>query len=119
MTARTLYDKLWDSHVVRTESDGTTLLYAYGGDQGHGRPIAGFRFTNNAGRKGQYGINGADASPGKLTMERYFPGATFSGNVLKDDLDVNARTGVGADVKRLLQMADAVTRGVRPTLSAQ
>jgi len=25
--ARTLYDKLWDSHVVRTEEDGTTLLY--------------------------------------------------------------------------------------------
>jgi 3-isopropylmalate/(R)-2-methylmalate dehydratase large subunit len=27
MPALTLYDKLWDSHVVRTESDGTTLLY--------------------------------------------------------------------------------------------
>jgi 3-isopropylmalate/(R)-2-methylmalate dehydratase large subunit len=27
MAARTLYDKLWDSHVVRTEDDGTTLLY--------------------------------------------------------------------------------------------
>jgi 3-isopropylmalate/(R)-2-methylmalate dehydratase large subunit len=25
--ARTLYDKLWDSHVVRTEGDGTALLY--------------------------------------------------------------------------------------------
>jgi 3-isopropylmalate/(R)-2-methylmalate dehydratase large subunit len=25
--ARTLYDKLWDSHVVRTEQDGTALLY--------------------------------------------------------------------------------------------
>ncbi|MFZ9492270.1 MAG: 3-isopropylmalate dehydratase large subunit [Burkholderiaceae bacterium] len=25
--ARTLYDKLWDEHVVRTESDGTALLY--------------------------------------------------------------------------------------------
>jgi 3-isopropylmalate/(R)-2-methylmalate dehydratase large subunit len=25
--ARTLYDKLWDSHVVRTEDDGTALLY--------------------------------------------------------------------------------------------
>jgi len=25
--ARTLYDKLWDSHIVRQESDGTTLLY--------------------------------------------------------------------------------------------
>src|SRR5664279_1046457 len=27
MEARTLYDKLWDSHVVRTEEDGTALLY--------------------------------------------------------------------------------------------
>ena len=27
MHARTLYDKLWDSHVVRTEADGTSLLY--------------------------------------------------------------------------------------------
>src|SRR5437016_7234704 len=27
MNARTLYDKLWDSHVVRSESDGTALLY--------------------------------------------------------------------------------------------
>ena len=27
MTALTLYDKLWHNHVVRTESDGTTLLY--------------------------------------------------------------------------------------------
>ncbi len=25
--ARTLYDKLWDEHVVRTEDDGTALLY--------------------------------------------------------------------------------------------
>ncbi|MCE4536460.1 3-isopropylmalate dehydratase large subunit [Pelomonas sp. P7] len=27
MTARTLYDKLWDEHVVHTEPDGTALLY--------------------------------------------------------------------------------------------
>ena len=27
MTARTLYDKLFDSHVVRSEDDGTALLY--------------------------------------------------------------------------------------------
>ncbi len=25
--AKTLYDKLWDAHVVRTEADGTSLLY--------------------------------------------------------------------------------------------
>ena len=27
MKARTLYDKLWESHVVREEADGTALLY--------------------------------------------------------------------------------------------
>lgn len=27
MPGRTLYDKLWDAHVVHTEPDGTTLLY--------------------------------------------------------------------------------------------
>jgi len=27
MTARTLYDKLWDEHVVHTEDDGTSILY--------------------------------------------------------------------------------------------
>ena len=27
MTARTLYDKLWDDHVVHTEEDGTSILY--------------------------------------------------------------------------------------------
>ncbi len=27
MNAKTLYDKLWQSHVVREEADGTTLLY--------------------------------------------------------------------------------------------
>jgi len=27
MTAKTLYDKLWDAHVVRREPDGTSLLY--------------------------------------------------------------------------------------------
>ena len=26
-TARTLYDKLWDAHVVRQEPDGSSLLY--------------------------------------------------------------------------------------------
>ena len=25
--AKTLYDKLWESHVVHTSDDGTTILY--------------------------------------------------------------------------------------------
>ncbi len=27
MGGKTLYDKLWDAHVVHVEEDGTTLLY--------------------------------------------------------------------------------------------
>ncbi len=27
MSAKTLYDKLWDTHVVRQEADGTALIY--------------------------------------------------------------------------------------------
>jgi 3-isopropylmalate/(R)-2-methylmalate dehydratase large subunit len=27
MAAKSLYDKLWDSHVVRQQDDGTCLLY--------------------------------------------------------------------------------------------
>ncbi|MET0105949.1 MAG: aconitase family protein, partial [Sedimenticola sp.] len=27
MSAKTLYDKIWDDHVVRTDEDGTALLY--------------------------------------------------------------------------------------------
>ncbi len=27
MSAKTLYDKIWQEHVVRTDADGTTLLY--------------------------------------------------------------------------------------------
>nr|MCU0937260.1 aconitase family protein [Gammaproteobacteria bacterium] len=27
MAGKTLYDKLWDAHVVRVDDDGTTLLY--------------------------------------------------------------------------------------------
>ena len=27
MTAKTLYDKLWDSHLVKQRDDGTALIY--------------------------------------------------------------------------------------------
>ena len=27
MSARTLYDKLWDQHLVRADADGTSLIY--------------------------------------------------------------------------------------------
>ena len=26
-TTKTLYDKIWDEHVIHTEEDGTSILY--------------------------------------------------------------------------------------------
>lgn len=115
--------------------DGTTLLYAYGGKKEAPRPIQSFRFTNNAAPHGQYGINGGDASTGMSTLERYFPGATVTGNWLSGGssskypagnrfdapFDSGVRSGArggstapktGADVARLLAMADAAAKGV-------
>ena len=52
MTARTLYDKIWDDHVIHTEDDGTAIVYidrhlvhevtspqAYEGLRQAGRPV--------------------------------------------------------------------------------
>jgi hypothetical protein len=60
--------------------DGTTAVYAYGGTDTAPRPIAGFRFVNNALRHNQYGINGAGASYGNGALTAYFPGAVVQGN---------------------------------------
>jgi hypothetical protein len=62
--------------------DGTTALYAYGGTSGAPRRITGFQFTNNAMPHRTYGVNGASASTGTLTLQMYFPGAVFTGNWL-------------------------------------
>jgi hypothetical protein len=121
--------------------DGTTLLYAYDGQQHTPRPIEAFRFTSNAAPHGQYGINGGDASTGTSTLARYFPGATVSGNWLSggssskyppgNRFDAPFDSGVhtvpknesgppktGADVVRLLAMADAVSKGVMNVTSS-
>lgn len=114
--------------------DGTTLLYAYGG-KANPKPIEGFRFTNNAARHGQYGINGADTSTGKPALDRFFPGAVVSGNWLSGGTGSKYPAGnryespfdsgvgsagraepaaakVGANVAALLTMAASVTKGV-------
>ena len=62
--------------------DGTTLLYAYGGTSTAPKAMPGFRFTNNSTRHNQYGINGADASTGTLTIQMYFPSSVITGNWL-------------------------------------
>jgi hypothetical protein len=117
--------------------DGTTILYAYGGSEGAPGRITGFQFTNNAARHGTYGINGASASTGNLTLRMYFPGAVLTGNWLSggdpskypagNRFDVPFDAGVaalksgagaahpsqaGADVAKLLPLFDAIPKGL-------
>jgi hypothetical protein len=112
--------------------DGTTLLYAYGGTKSAPRQMPGFRFTNNAARHGQYGINGADASTGTLTLQMYFPEPVVTGNWLsggsssryppgnrfEEPFDPQASSSLantsapGANISRLMSLADNVVRGV-------
>ena len=61
---------------------GTTLVFAYGRTNGEPRRIEGFRFTNNAGPHGTYGINGEVFSYGNGIIQGYFPGAVVTGNYL-------------------------------------
>jgi hypothetical protein len=107
--------------------DGTTLVYAYGAPR-----IDGFRFVNNAAPHGQYGINGADASTGTLTFERFFnapvvagnwlsggPGGRYpTGNRFDAPFDPANAKGAGVDVAAMRALADAIEHG-RFTSSAK
>jgi hypothetical protein len=108
--------------------DGTTLLYAYGGTKARPKQMRGIRFTNNASRHGEYGINGADASTGTLTFQMYFPDIVFTGNWLSGgtsskypsgnrfeepfDLNLNGGgNGIGAAVAKLTPLLNSVPGG--------
>ncbi len=55
--------------------DGTLL-------EVEGPAVTGFVFTNNFARHNQYGIKGQSHATGSDTLNFYFPGAVFRGNVL-------------------------------------
>ena len=113
--------------------DGTTLLYAYGGTKAQPRVMTGFRFTNNVAPHQQYGINGADASTGAVTLQMFFPDAVVTGNWLSGgpsskypagnrfdgtftlELSLAAASdtrGAGASLSKLLPLLDAVPKGL-------
>lgn len=114
------------------DADGTTVLYVYGGSASGRTILEGFRFTNNAARHGEYGINGAAASTGTLTFQMFFPTAVFTGNWLsggsssryppgnmfQEPFDTRATEAVvqgpGANVYRLLRVMDNVIQGLLP-----
>ena len=64
------------------DSNGTTVLFAYGGSATDFREIYGFRFISNAARHGKYGINGQSVTTGNPTLDAYFPGRVFETNYL-------------------------------------
>ena len=129
-------DGVRDLAIDRNTIDfnGTTLLYAYVSGSTIQRAMPGFRFTGNATRHGQYGINGGEASTGTLTLQMYFPGSVITGNWLSGgsssrypagnrfeepfELDLNpataatAQLGPGTNVRMLLIVIDSVVRGL-------
>ena len=102
--------------------DGTTILYAYGGTASAPRAINGFRFTNNAAPHGAYGINGASASTGTLTLQMYFPGAVMTGNWLSggnpsrypagNRFDTPFNPALTADAPSMRLLLDGIPRGL-------
>jgi len=119
------------------DSNGTTVLYAYGGKTQERTILNGFQFTGNAARHGEYGINGAAASTGTLTFKMFFPTAVFTGNWLsggtssrypagntfQEPFDVKATVpmpqGPGANVYSLLRVMESVVQGIMPVVPAR
>ncbi|HEV7891019.1 MAG TPA: hypothetical protein VGP08_10280 [Pyrinomonadaceae bacterium] len=61
--------------------DHNTVLHTGNITKAWGEPNAGFVFTNNLLSHNEYGVMGDGQSPGLRTIETYFPGAVFRGNV--------------------------------------
>jgi hypothetical protein len=58
------------------------ILSAFGGTRGAPAPIRGFVFRDNIVRHNAYGVHGADRGVGRDSLEAFFPGAVFAGNVI-------------------------------------
>jgi hypothetical protein len=62
--------------------DHNTIIHTGNITKAYGDPSAGFVFTNNLLTHNAYGIFGDNQSPGQKTIETYFPGIVFRGNVI-------------------------------------
>jgi PKD repeat protein len=68
------------------DSNGSTIVYAYGGTSTDPREVTGFQMIANAARHGSYGISAASSTYGNATLNGYFPGAVVTGNYLSGGL---------------------------------
>lgn len=72
-----------DVVIERNTVDQTgNILSAFGGTRSAPTPIEGFVFRDNTVRHNAYGVHGADRAVGADSLEAFFPGAVFSGNVI-------------------------------------
>ena len=64
------------------DSNGTTVVYTYGGTSTDPREIYGFRMSANAARHGTYGFGGAYFQYGTGILTGFYPGHEFTANYL-------------------------------------
>lgn len=64
------------------DSNGSTVVYVYGGTSTDPREVYGFRMVANAARHGSYGMNGAYFTYGNAILAGFYPDAVFSANFL-------------------------------------
>jgi cellulose synthase/poly-beta-1,6-N-acetylglucosamine synthase-like glycosyltransferase len=76
-----LFQLLDGTHAVTIEHNTAfqTGSLLFGGDRD---PHTGFVFQGNIAPHNEYGITGSGTGPGHPTLERYFPGVTFRGNII-------------------------------------
>jgi hypothetical protein len=65
-----------------TVSQSGNMLMAYGGSKSAPRGAEGFVFRGNVIRHNNYGVHGTDRAPGRDSLDAFFPGAVFTGNVV-------------------------------------
>ncbi|CAN5661799.1 hypothetical protein BH23ACI1_BH23ACI1_01530 [soil metagenome] len=65
-----------------TISQSGNIVMAYGGRKESPSQVENFVFRGNVIRHNSYGVHGADRAPGHDSLEAFFPGAVFSGNVI-------------------------------------
>jgi hypothetical protein len=65
-----------------TVSQSGNIVMAYGGKPDAPKTVRGFVFRGNAIRHNKYGVHGASRAPGQDSLDAFFPGAVFSGNVI-------------------------------------
>jgi hypothetical protein len=64
------------------DSNGTTVVYVYGGTATDPREVLGFEYAGNAARHNNYGMNGGFFTFGNAILNAWYPGYKWEANYL-------------------------------------